>query len=110
MVAEKSDNEIQREIPEWLEKMGGEAALIEGFIRAEELDNLIEEQYHDLVEKYPDKWIAMPDSGKAIVAGSANELFAKLDELGIDRSDVATRFIRAPGRKVIRTPFRRRPL
>jgi hypothetical protein len=87
-----------REIPEWLEKMGGESALIEGFVRAEELNNLIEEQYHVLVEKYPDKWIAMPDSGEAIVAESTKELLAKLDELGIDRSDVARRFIRAPGR------------
>ena len=110
MVAEKSDNEIQGQTPEWLEKMGGESVLIEGFIRAEELNNLIEEQYHDLVEKYPDKWIAMPDSGEAIVAESNKELLAKLDELGIDRSDVARRFIRAPGRKVIRTPFNRRPL
>ena len=110
MVAEKSDNETHREIPEWLDKMGGESALIEGFIRAEELDNLIEEQYHDLVEKYPDKWIAMPDSGELIVAESTKELLAKLDELGIDPADVATKFIRAPGRKVIRTPFRRRPL
>ena len=110
MVAEKSDNEIQREIPEWLEKMGGEAALIEELARFRELHNLIDEQYHDLVEKYPDKWVAMPDSGELIVAGSPDELFAKLDELGIDRSDVATKFIRAPGRKVIRTPFRRRPV
>ncbi len=110
MVAEKSDNEIRRQMPEWLEKMGGESVLIEGFIRAEELHKLIEDQYHDLVEKYPDRWIAMPDSGEAIVAESTKELLAKLDELGIDRSDVARRFIRAPGRKVIRTPFNRRPL
>ena len=110
MVAEKSDNEIQREIPEWLEKMGGESVIMEELARFRELHNLIEEQYHDLVEKYPDKWIAMPDSGEAVVAGSTKELLAKLDELGIDRSDVARRFIRAPGRKVIRTPFNRRPL
>ena len=110
MVAEKSDNEIQREIPEWLEKMGGESALMEELARFRELHNLIDEQYHGLVEKYPDKWVAMPDSGELIVAESTKELLAKLDELGIDRSDVARRFIRAPGRKVIRTPFRRRPL
>lgn len=110
MVAEKSDNETQREIPEWLEKMGGESALIEYLARFRELHNLIDEQYHDLVEKYPDKWVAMPDSGELIVAESTKELLAKLDELGIDPADVATKFIRAPGRKVIRTPFRRRPL
>ena len=110
MVAEKSDNEIQGQIPEWLEKMGGESFIMEELARFRELHNLIEEQYHDLVEKYPDRWIAMPDSGEAIVAESRGELSAKLDELGIDRSDVARRFIRAPGRKVIRTPFNRRPL
>lgn len=45
-----------------------------------------------------------------MVVESTKELLAKLDELEIDRSDVARRFIRAPGRKVIRTPFRRTPL
>ena len=110
MVAEKADNEIQGRKPEWLEKLGGESFIMEELARFRELHNLIEEQYHDLVEKYPDKWIAMPDSGEAIVAESTKELLAKLDELGIDRSDVARRFIRAPGRKVIRTPFNRMPL
>ena len=110
MVAEKSDNETHRGMPEWIEKLGGESFIVEELARFRELHNLIEEQYHDLVENYPDKWIAMPDSGEAIVAGSSKELYVKLDELGIDRSDVARRFIRAPGRKVIRTPFNPRPL
>lgn len=107
MVAEKPDNETERDIPEWLEKMGGESALIEGFIRFEKLHKLIDDQYHDLVEKYPDKWVAMLDSGEPIVAESSKEIYAKLDELGIDKADVATKFIRAPGRRLIRTPFRR---
>lgn len=101
MVAKKRDKELQAQFTKWIEEPGRIENIIEGFIRSEELHKLIDDQYHDLVEKYPDKWIAMLDSGVPIVAESSKELYAKLDEQGIDMDDVATKFIRAKGRRMI---------
>ena len=101
MYAKLTNEGIEAQFTEWIEEMGGESYIREGLARFRELHNLIDEQYLDLVEKYPDKWIAMTDGEKLIVAGSPDELFANLDEQGIDRADVATKFIRAKGRRMI---------
>ena len=96
-----TDEEIETQLTELIEKMGGET-----YIR-EELDlhrkrwERMTDQYDDLVKRYPDQWIAIADREEPFVARSSKELIAILDEEGIDRNAAVMKFLRTRPKRMI---------
>ena len=95
MAAKKADEEMEAQFSKWIEEVGGEAHIAKMFDLRRERWERMTDQYDDLLMKYPDQWIAITDREEPFVAGSSEELLAKLDEAGIDRNTAVMKFIRA---------------
>ena len=90
-----TDEEIDTQFNELIEKMGGETCVREELELHRERWERMNDQYGDLMKKYPDQWIAIADREKPFAARIANELRAILDVEGIDRNSAAMKFIPA---------------
>ena len=101
MAAKKADEEMEAQFSKWIEEVGGEAHIAKMFDLRRERWERMTDQYDDLLMKYPDQWIAITDREEPFVAGSSEELLAKLDEAGIDRNTAVMKFIRARPRRMI---------
>ena len=56
----------------------------------------------DLMEKYPDRWVALTENGKLVIAASAQERTAKILELGERPGFAAREYLNTkPRRRVI---------
>ena len=47
----------------------------------------------NLMETYPDKWVAMSEHGVVAIADDLSGVLAEVDGKGIDRADVFTEFL-----------------
>ena len=61
----------------------------------------LRDMYPDLIQKYPDKRVALTEGGKFLVADSMEELVAKMMELGERPGFAATLFLNTKPRRVI---------
>ena len=102
VTTKKVDRETEWQGLEWLNEPGRMEYVIDVLDRSREVALRMAEQYADLVEKYPDRWVAMTESEEPIVAGSSEELIAKIDEQGIDRNVAVIKFMRVrPRRRIL---------
>ena len=54
---------------------------------------LLKDQWAELMEKYPDRWIVMGDDGLVCVADSHEEALVEVDRRGISRNHVRIEFM-----------------
>ncbi len=102
-----TDEEIEAQFTEMIENAGGLEYIKQTFDLYRERRQRMDDQYDDLVKKYPDQWVAIAEREEPYVAGSSKELRAILDEKGIDRNTAAMKFIRDQPRLMIRQAVRR---
>ena len=57
--------------------------------------------YPDLIQKYPDKRVALTEGGRFLVADSMEELVVKMKEIGERPGFAATLFLNTKPRRVI---------
>ena len=66
-----------------IEDMGGAGALIDDLDEFHELRARMREEHCRLIEKYPDKWVAMGKGGVLAVGESKREVFDEIEVQGI---------------------------
>ena len=93
--------ERERKFEKMMDEMGGLEYVQKGFELFEKNLERLWGMHDELVEKYPDKWVGIAGRDEPIVADSSAELYAKLDELGLDRSTAAAKLIRSKPRRMI---------
>ena len=76
-----------------IEEIGGVGALLDGFALRRRLSVRISEMYASLLERYPDKWVALGDGDVLAVGDSMDEALNAMEKLGIDRSAAVVRYI-----------------
>ena len=76
-----------------IEEMGGSGALIDDLAQFRKLRARLTNERAYLVEKYPDKWIAMGKGGVVATAATRGEVLEAIDRMGIVRSDTVVEFI-----------------
>jgi len=76
-----------------IEKTGGIGALLEGLASRRTLSMRMNEIYTDLLDQYPDKWVALGDAGVLAVGDSMDEALSAMENLGINRSAAVVRFM-----------------
>ena len=54
---------------------------------------LLQDQWAELMEKYPDRWVVMGDDGLVCVADSLDEALAEVDRRGISRRHTEIEFM-----------------
>ena len=101
MIAKNGNKESQAQLIEWIEETGRKEYIVDARDRYDEIARRMSERQADLVEKYPDRWVAMTEREELIVAGSSEEIIADIDARGIDRNAVVMKFIRGRRRRMI---------
>ena len=76
-----------------IEEMGGVGALIEDLAEFHDLHVHMNRQRPSLVEKYPDKWVAVGMNGVLAVGDSEEKVFQDLERQGICGSDILIEFM-----------------
>jgi len=73
----------QKELDKLVEELGGEEKLMEGFARHRRDVEFFEYHHKELLEKYPDKWVAVYDVKVVDTDKDFLVLLARLKEKGI---------------------------
>ena len=76
-----------------IEDMGGVSALIDDLDEFHKLRARMREEHSYLMEKYPDKWVAMGKDGVLTVGESKGEVFDAIESRGIRRSAAVVEFV-----------------
>ena len=76
-----------------IEEMGGARSLIDDLAEFRQLGIRMREEHAELIEQYPDRWVAVGLDGLLTVGDSEDEVFKVIDEKGIPRSDVVVEFL-----------------
>lgn len=89
-------------------KMGGIEKMFAGAKEHKERHLRLSRRREELTRQYPDQWVALAPGGDPdleIVADTVDELFEKIDALGIPRDDCIAMRMRVKPLRWIRTPF-----
>ena len=76
-----------------IEDMGGVSTLIDDLDEFHKLRARMREEHSYLMEKYPDKWVAMGKDGVLAVGESKSEVFDEIETRGIHRSAALVEFV-----------------
>ena len=76
-----------------IDEMGGARALADDLAEFERLRVRMAEEYGLLLDKHPDRWVAMGKDGLLAVGDSEDEVSRAVAEQGIRRSDVVVEFL-----------------
>ena len=75
------------------EGLGGVKGLVEGMREYHMVVVRMRAERADLIEKYPDRWVAMGRGGVLAVGDSMNEVLEEVERLGIDSGEIAVEFL-----------------
>ena len=76
-----------------IDESGGSSALIDDLAEFRKLRARIADEHSRLVDKYPDKWVAMGKDGIVAAGATRGEVLEAVDRTGIARSDTVVEFI-----------------
>ena len=76
-----------------IEDMGGVGSLIDDLDEFHELRARMIEEHSRLIDKYPDKWVAMGKDGVLTVGESKRGVFDEIESRGIHRSAAVVEFM-----------------
>ncbi len=96
--AMSSDNfnmkpEIREEVERFVATMGGVGTVVRELRESREFSIRVQSEIPALMEKYPDKWIAMSKDGNLFVGDSIEEVLDAVDSQGTRRKDVTIEFM-----------------
>ena len=76
-----------------IDEMGGARVLIDDLEEFERLQVRMTEEYDLLLEKHPDRWVAMGMDGLLAVGDSEEDVYQAVVNQGMRRSDVVVEFL-----------------
>ena len=76
-----------------VEEMGGLSALIDDLTEFRKLHTRLTNERRHLLEKYPDRWVAMGRDGVVAAGATRAEVLEAVDKSGTARSDTVVEFI-----------------
>ena len=76
-----------------IDEMGGARVLIDDLEEFERLQARMTEEYDLLLEKHPDRWVAMGMDGPLAVGDSEEDVYQAVVNQGMRRSDVVVEFL-----------------
>ena len=76
-----------------IDEMGGARVLIDDLEEFERLQVRMTEEYDLLLEKHPDRWVAMGMDGLLAVGDSEEDVYQAVVNQGMRRSDVLVEFL-----------------
>ena len=62
---------------------------------------VLDQRHDELLQKYPDQWVALTSNWTLVAADTVEELAQSLDKKGLRRNDVAYRFMATNRRPMI---------
>ena len=83
----------QTSIGDIIERLGGVKVLKEKKEEFHQVISRMDKEYPTLMEKYPDKWVAVGKDGVVAVANSMEEVFAEAESKGLNGSEFEVEFL-----------------
>ena len=74
-------------------EMGGLQKLAEGMREYHELVVRMRSEYAELIEMYPNRWVAMGKNGVLAVGTSMNEVLEEIERQGVDSGEAVVEFL-----------------
>ena len=78
-----------------IESQGGVQKILDEMREHDEIWMRMQAEYADLMEKYPDKWVAMGKEGLLAVGDSMDEVIEGVESQGIREEDTVIEFLEA---------------
>ena len=76
-----------------IESLGGAQKMVDDMREYEEIADRMLSEWDSLMEKYPDKWVAMGKYGLLAVGDSMEEVLKKVESQGVPEKDVVVEFL-----------------
>ena len=76
-----------------IEEMGGPGALVDDLAEFRKLHARMTREYIRLVQKYPNKWVAMGKDGVVAAGATRTQVLEAVDRRGIARSETVVDFM-----------------
>ena len=84
------DEDYMKEV---IEGMGGSKALIDEMDQYHEILARMRKERPNLLERHPDRWVAMGKEGVSVVGDSMEEVLGKVEGRGLRGADVVIEFM-----------------
>ena len=76
-----------------IEEMGGARAILDDLSEFRQLVDRMWKARPELMEKYPDKWVAVAMDGVVAIGDSKNDVLDEVESLGVRRRDVVVEYL-----------------
>ena len=76
-----------------IENLGGAQELVDGIREYSEIVARMRSERASLMEKYPDRWIAIGKDGVLAVGDSMEDVFEEVESQGVREADVVVEFL-----------------
>ena len=76
-----------------VESMGGAQKIVDEMREYEKIADRMLSEWDSLMEKYPDKWVAMGKEGLVSVGDSMEEVIEDVESQGVPEKDVVIEFL-----------------
>ena len=83
----------QEEIESIFDQFGGAEAMREGLRKFEDACIRLNDEYDSLLERFPNKWVAMNHEGTVFVGDTLEGLFAEFESQGVSREGFNIEFL-----------------
>ena len=85
--------ELREEVEMFVAKMGGKEAMLKGMQEFHEACVRLYGEYDSLLEKYPNKHVAMNHEGRLFVGDTLEDLLAEFKSQGVDDDGYCVKFL-----------------
>lgn len=85
--------ELREEVERFVAEMGGKEAWLDGMRKFEEACIRLNDEYDSLLERFPNKWVAMNYEGTVFVGDTLDDLHAEFESHGVSRDGYVTKYL-----------------
>ncbi len=85
--------ELREEVERFVAEMGGKEALLKGMQEFEDACIRMYSEYDSLLERFPNKWVAMNHEGRLFVGDTHEDLLADFKSQGVDSDGYNIEFL-----------------
>lgn len=91
--AERANQKLLDDACAMIDEMGGPGALIDDLEEFRKLHARMTREYPRLLQKYPNKWVAMGKDGVVAAGATRTQVLEAVDRRGIARSETVVEFM-----------------
>ena len=85
--------ELREEVERFVAEMGGIEKMRKGMREFHEACIRLNDEYDSLLERYPNKWVAMNHEGRLFVGDTLDDLHAEFKAQGVGRDGYVTKYL-----------------